>query len=211
MTRSRCELQLLVAVGFEQQREQAVELFLQFGLIRGGGREALVFQQLDDRFEPHVDILLAALGDRLAQQLGPARVGRGRKLGQPADDFFQPLEAIGKPGLIDGEFIGGGGCGLSAALSVWRARRFAAGAATRDRLATALANATAHTMRIRRRAQVISQTCECAECDLLDCRNLTFCPFFAPSRLCVRSYSLRSLILKQALAACLFVVLWCGG
>ena len=99
--------QLLVAIGLEQQREQAVELLLQLGLIRGRGGEPLVFQQLDDRFEPHIDVLLAALGDRLAQQLGPARVGRRRELGQPADDFFQPLEPIGQAGLLDGKLIVG--------------------------------------------------------------------------------------------------------
>ena len=102
-------VELVVAIGLEEQREQAIELFLQLGLIRGGGREAFVLQQLDDRFEPDVDILLAALGDGVAKQLRAARVGGCRQLGQPADDFFQPLVAIGEAGLLDGELVGRGG------------------------------------------------------------------------------------------------------
>ena len=53
--------QILVAVGLEQEAEKRVEFFLQFGLIGRGGRETLVLQKLDDRFEASVDVLLAAL------------------------------------------------------------------------------------------------------------------------------------------------------
>ena len=76
---------------------------MQLGLIGRRGGEALVLQEFDDRFEADVDILLAALGDGLAEQLRPARIAGGGKLGEPADDFFQPFEAICEPGLLDGK------------------------------------------------------------------------------------------------------------
>ncbi len=100
-------IELAIAVRLEQQREQLIELALQFRLPAGRGGEPFVFQERNDRLETLFEGLIAALGDRLAQQLGPSRVGAGGELGQPCQYGLEPLEPVREPGLVDRQLVTG--------------------------------------------------------------------------------------------------------
>ncbi len=105
-------LERLVAILAHQQIQQGVQVLIEVGLILQRPRKLVLAEKLDEPLESHADQLLLALGHRLLEQGGAARIAGRVEFGHSQQHLFKMLVFLGNAAFLDGELFGRRGLGF---------------------------------------------------------------------------------------------------